>query len=417
MGVFDLCNGLFLILPLSMCCGIYLVLTSNPPPCSSIPPSQRVKYCHEPLAPYGQSIRFELFTTPLMNDALTHRHTPFHKEILKVPMWNSTDTTSADGSLFSIVLNTTNPFPMELRSRHREPRHHSLYLRTRVVIESSNPDDVIAFELQPLPLAIKCRTSKSLNSPNTSGVCWRPKASIVVVATNAPMVSHPQPYPLVIDTHRRLSEPLRREGYLPLAMWDDDVTNYHYSPLSTNMSRGVPTFTFRVEFVTYGMFLLKKYIQLIMKQYREMNIPEDLLDMIVYELQPHRIRAFLVNTVASQLHTFFAMLAFKNDIAFYMKKGSKRGLSVTSLAASAVQTLITFLYLADHESIPNFILGVHGLSAALSFWKVFRVLIDRRQRSSSNDNAAPTDPEDVDPTEKYDRIALKGVGSICGLLF
>merc|ERR1712008_50811 len=70
------------------------------------------------------------------------------------------------------------------------------------------------------------------------------------------------------------------------------------------------------------------------------------------------------------LHTVFSMLAFKNDIQFWRKNESMRGLSARSMVVSFVCQLITALYLLDSQETSRLILFEIVLDTALASWKL-----------------------------------------------
>ena len=128
-------------------------------------------------------------------------------------------------------------------------------------------------------------------------------------------------------------------------------------------------------------------------------------------MSPRRLRAFVVHTVASHMHSFFAFLAFKNDVSFFRRKAGRRGISMGSLMGAAIQSLITFLWLEDQEVISSVVLVMQGAATAVAFWKCYRVWMDRRGQTPQQQL------DDPDPTAGYDVIAIKYIGSVCAVLF
>jgi len=251
-----------------------------------------------------------------------------------------------------------------------------------------------------------------------SGKCWRNLVTIYVLQTNSsyPPQRSLAPEFIPIYAHQMASRPMQAPQYLPVLHVDEEeVTRNELVPLSTNTSRPTPSFRLKVSSLTFGWYRMKKLLHVMTQHYRSVGFPEDLIDMILYELSPHRLRAFVVHTVASQLHSFFAVMAFKNDVAFFSQKQSTRGISLCSLMAVAVQSLITFLYLHDHGIVASYILWIQGIRTIMAFWMAYRVWSDRRRGKDEDKEQREEGIED--PTDQYDVIAIKYVGSVCAFLF
>lgn len=56
-----------------------------------------------------------------------------------------------------------------------------------------------------------------------------------------------------------------------------------------------------------------------------------------------------ITTIVSLLHMVFEMLAFKNDVQFWRQRKSMEGLSLRSIAVSAVYQGIVLAYLWDND--------------------------------------------------------------------
>lgn len=76
----------------------------------------------------------------------------------------------------------------------------------------------------------------------------------------------------------------------------------------------------------------------------------------------------------SILHSWFAFLAFKNDIGFWKKKSNLEGLSVRTQWSSFVCQLVIFLNLADTGQASTIILCEMGISVLIEGWKVNKFL-------------------------------------------
>ena len=96
------------------------------------------------------------------------------------------------------------------------------------------------------------------------------------------------------------------------------------------------------------------------------------------------------------LHILFDFLAFKNDVGFWKGREDLKGLSSRGIIASAMQTLIIYLYLLDSDSINSIILMTYTVSTALELWKVAKVLalrarLARNRRSGGGGGGGGSD--------------------------
>ena len=66
------------------------------------------------------------------------------------------------------------------------------------------------------------------------------------------------------------------------------------------------------------------------------------------------------------LHILFDFLAFKNDVGFWKGREDLKGLSSRGIIASALQTLVIYLYLLDSESINSIVLMTCAIFGATS---------------------------------------------------
>jgi hypothetical protein len=80
-----------------------------------------------------------------------------------------------------------------------------------------------------------------------------------------------------------------------------------------------------------------------------------------------------VTGVVSLLHTVFDFLAFKNDISFWRKVESMKGLSIRSIFTNIVTQSIIFLYLCDNDA-SWMILISSGVGLVIEVWKVKKAM-------------------------------------------
>ncbi|KAF9904062.1 hypothetical protein EC991_003095 [Linnemannia zychae] len=122
-----------------------------------------------------------------------------------------------------------------------------------------------------------------------------------------------------------------------------------------------------------------------------------------------------ITVIVSCLHSFFEMLAFKNDIAFWKDKKGTAGLSVRSIFLDIAQQIIVFLYLMDNNQETSYMILIgQGVGLAIELWKVKKALKVDIVRSTTgmlpwrfhfNTSEPLTDLEEK--TKEYDEEAFK----------
>jgi len=117
------------------------------------------------------------------------------------------------------------------------------------------------------------------------------------------------------------------------------------------------------------------------------------------------------------MHTVFSMLAFKNDIQFWRKNESMKGLSARSMIVSWICQFITALYLLDSQETSRLILFEIVLDAALATWKLRKaVKIELKPAFPFLSFAGQTGYEEKG-TNEYDDQALRYMLAILTPLF
>merc|ERR1719229_957822 len=76
-----------------------------------------------------------------------------------------------------------------------------------------------------------------------------------------------------------------------------------------------------------------------------------------------------VTMCVTLLHTVFDFLAFKNDIQFWHKTESVKGLSVRTIFLNCFCQLIIFLYLLDQDTTWMILIS-SGIGLCIEFWKI-----------------------------------------------
>ena len=130
-------------------------------------------------------------------------------------------------------------------------------------------------------------------------------------------------------------------------------------------------------------------------------------------LSADRIYRVVLMQVIGFLHILFDFLAFKNDVGFWKGREDLKGLSSRGIIASAMQTLIIYLYLLDSDSINSIILMTYTVSTALELWKVAKVLAlrarlarNRRSGGGGGGGAATADATE-ERSERFDEVATR----------
>lgn len=80
-----------------------------------------------------------------------------------------------------------------------------------------------------------------------------------------------------------------------------------------------------------------------------------------------------VTFIVSLLHTLFDFLAFKNDVAYWRRKKSMKGMSVNTLAVQCVSQTIVLLYLFDNDT-SYVILFSSVIGLVIEYWKLTKAL-------------------------------------------
>lgn len=107
------------------------------------------------------------------------------------------------------------------------------------------------------------------------------------------------------------------------------------------------------------------------------------------------------------LHTLFDFLAFKNDIQFWHKTESVKGLSVRTIFMNCACQLIIFLYLLDQDTTWMILIS-SGVGFVIECWKITQAAtvtygFDKYPWIKIEDKESYSESE----TKKYDKEAMK----------
>jgi len=117
------------------------------------------------------------------------------------------------------------------------------------------------------------------------------------------------------------------------------------------------------------------------------------------------------------MHTVISMLAFKNDIQFWRKNESMRGLSARSMVVSWVCQLITALYLLDSRETSRLILFEIVLDTALASWKLKKAVKVQLTSSFPFVSFGGQKGYEDNDTSKYDDEAIRYMVAVLSPLF
>ena len=145
--------------------------------------------------------------------------------------------------------------------------------------------------------------------------------------------------------------------------------------LSPDVKREDPEIAFKVKPVNIGLLrLMNQMTQSMTLMISQMGMTESDLDEMK-ELFTGTDWKWLAMTFAvSILHSWFAFLAFKNDIGFWKKKSNLEGLSVRTQWSSFVCQFIIFCNLADTGQASTIILVEMFIGVAIEGWKVSKFM-------------------------------------------
>jgi hypothetical protein len=182
---------------------------------------------------------------------------------------------------------------------------------------------------------------------------------------------------VVIDTNR-YEKSNRYRGFLthePFVYFDElHLSRKSLVPMSTNSSHPDPKTKIRYVPTSVGVGRMLSMLEQSMAKVRSIGLSEDETDELLQLMSPDRLYVLILTYVVSFLHTFFAALAFKNDVQFWSSASDMYGLSKRSVIGNAVCSVILFLFLYDSPETSWLILGTIGVGALVEVWKMTRVL-------------------------------------------
>ncbi len=179
---------------------------------------------------------------------------------------------------------------------------------------------------------------------------------------------------VVLDSNRY--EPRSMRGkHVPTIYFDElHLLRKSLLPLSTNSSYPDPSCRIRYLPTSLGVARILSVLDRSMQQMRALAFSESETDELLQLMSPDRLYILILTYVVSFLHTFFAALAFKNDVTFWRNASDMYGLSKRSVIGNAICSVVLFLFLLDSRETSWLIIFTMGIGALIEIWKTSRIL-------------------------------------------
>ena len=207
----------------------------------------------------------------------------------------------------------------------------------------------------------------------------RPRLSVFVVAS-PPTFPRSQPPPDItihpVHAPKELAQRGYRVAYRPLVAVDEfTITRREYAVMDPDPARADPTMTVNVRPLNIGLFrMMSQMVHSMDMMQNNFGMSESDLDELKEMFTGQDWRYLALTFGVSILHSWFAFLAFKNDIGFWKQKSNLEGLSVRTQWTSFVCQLIIFANLLDRGQSSWIIVGEMGVSVCIEGWKVTKFL-------------------------------------------
>jgi len=207
----------------------------------------------------------------------------------------------------------------------------------------------------------------------------RPRLSVFVVGS-PPTFPRSQPPPDItihpVHAPKELAQRGYRVAYRPLVAVDEfTITRREYAVMDPDPARADPTMTVNVRPLNIGLFrMMSQMVHSMDMMQNNFGMSESDLDELKEMFTGQDWRYLALTFGVSILHSWFAFLAFKNDIGFWKQKSNLEGLSVRTQWTSFVCQLIIFANLLDRGQSSWIIVGEMGVSVCIEGWKVTKFL-------------------------------------------
>eukprot|EP01061_Rhynchopus_euleeides_P046492 TRINITY_DN884_c0_g6_i2.p1 TRINITY_DN884_c0_g6~~TRINITY_DN884_c0_g6_i2.p1 ORF type:complete len:736 (+),score=270.25 TRINITY_DN884_c0_g6_i2:116-2209(+) len=185
--------------------------------------------------------------------------------------------------------------------------------------------------------------------------------------------------------------------YHPL-VWENKfwLRGKHYTPLNSTVE--TVTVDVSIEGISIITFSLYKSLDL----YEEMGLTDASDTSTLKQLLQLDPWVLVSIVLVGILHTFFNILAFKNDVTFWRQQKSLKGQSVTALYVRAGMQTVILLYLLDHDNTSRVVLFNFGIGVAIEFWKIAKAHSLQVHRALEGGDAGPQEAE----AEEEDKIEV-----------
>eukprot|EP00802_Teleaulax_amphioxeia_P008452 Tamp_08461.p1 GENE.Tamp_08461~~Tamp_08461.p1 ORF type:complete len:574 (+),score=144.21 Tamp_08461:24-1724(+) len=197
----------------------------------------------------------------------------------------------------------------------------------------------------------------------------------------------------------------RRRVYMPV-LHLDELGTLSKDMLNINeTAKELPlTITFAPLGATRFEWMLK--MEQSVALHREMGTPESEMEEVRRMFVETNSYLLFVTITVSVLHLVIDILAFKNDISFWRKLKSTKGISVRSIAVNSVMELVVLLYLLDNDTSVLVLFTVGG-TLVVNLWKVVRAWALMRGHTNKDDKQSQELSEHEAVSRRIDNIASK----------
>lgn len=229
---------------------------------------------------------------------------------------------------------------------------------------------------------------------DTYAIYWKPAFRIHVIHdftmyNEATMVPFLNPY-LQVDRETG--------GYLPMVFLNEFWT-LHRSHIALNGSLDQVPLSIQYYPLSIAKFALYVQMQTGFDQQHAMGTSTmhdtDGMKALLLDTNPYLLA---VTFLVSILHMLFDFLAFKNDVSFWKKRKSFKGLSLRTVCVNTFFQAVIFLYLLDNDT-SYMILVSSGIGVAIELWKI-------RKAYLMCEGAETREEYHTSPTAQYDKIAV-----------
>jgi len=167
----------------------------------------------------------------------------------------------------------------------------------------------------------------------------------------------------------------RKNAYFPPILVDDDfLLPWDWNLLSRNVSKGSPVTKLEIKVQTLPSFFFHNLLAVSFRKFEEMGLQEEDFAEVKKIFTQHGLFRILMEYLFGFLHVYLGTMAFKNDIGFWKKTNSSRGLSASGVITRWLMQGIILLNLYNYPNISSIVLIMNFTSLAIEAWKVTKIL-------------------------------------------